>query len=52
MPLPCYVINKSNSDGSLLYLMTISYMLQYLDKTSLGYGAINSMIKDTVRHAG
>jgi len=27
-------------------------MLQYLDKTSLGYGAINSMIKDTVRHAG
>jgi hypothetical protein len=36
-------MEESNSDASLLYMMVISYTLQYLDKSSLGYSAILGM---------
>ena len=36
---------------SLLPLMFTTYMLQYLDKVTLGYAAVLGLQKDTVRPA-
>jgi len=38
------------STCSLIPLMFVTYMLQYLDKITLGYTAVLGIQKDTVRH--
>jgi hypothetical protein len=39
----------THSTPSLLPLMVTTYMLQYLDKVTLGYAAVIGLQKDTVR---